>query len=193
MNTNLPGTERYNFNNILKTLHENKFFCKIPRIYIYTEAEKELFGIGVDEVNNETDKTSLMELVDSYKSVYEIAYIVYENNDIYIKDDDDILKILKIATEALDLLDHSPNVELVKNYEDLKFALETLVEKIKSTNGDYLTTLYNKNDKIQQYNNDVFGTFQKIKSMTGVRPDVTELKKTKHRSIDGIDFNNISL
>ena len=191
----------YTYGNALKLIKSKKYFCKIPRIYIYSDKEKELYGIPTDVVNDEINKTSFMDLVDSYKSIYELAFIAFENNNIAIENDDDILDIIKTAQEALNILENSPNANMIENYEDLVMALTTLINRIKDTNGDYLGYLENKNDKVKQYEEDTFGMFGKIKEMTGagIRAEVTDVntintrQPRKHKNIDGIDFNKISL
>ena len=188
----------YTSGNALKLIKSKKYFCKIPRIYIYSDKEKELYGIPTDVINDEVNKTSFMDLVDSYKSIYDLAFIAYENNNVAIAEDNDILDIIKTAQEAINILENSPNINMIENYEDLLMALTTLVNRIKDTNGDYLGYLENKNDKVRQYEEDMFGVLGKIKNDTGtaIRAEVTEVNNTvtrKHRSIDGIDFNRISL
>ena len=198
---NRQNINYYTYGNAINLIKSKKYFCKIPRIYIYSDKEKELYGIPTDIVNNETDKTSFMDLVDSYKSIYDLAFIAFENNNIAIEDENDILDIIKTAQEALNILENSPNGNIIKNYEELMMALSTLVNRIKNTNGNYLGYLENKNDKVRQYEENTFGMFDKIKEMAGpiIRADITEIpsrnitQQKRHKNIDGVDFNKISL
>lgn len=200
---NRQGLNYYTYGNALKLIKSKKYFCKIPRIYIYSDKEKELYGIPTDIINDEINKTSFMDLVDSYKSIYDLAFIAYEDNNIAIEDDNDILDIIKTAQEAIDILQNSPNSHMVEDYEDLIMALTVLINRIKDTNGDYLAYLEEKNDKVKQYEEDSFGMFNKIKGSSnnsmGIRADVTDVHSNrptgsqKHRAIDGVDFRKISL
>jgi len=188
----------YTYGNAMDKLTSKRFFVKIPRIYIYTEEEKKLFGIPVDEVNGNIDKKSIMDLVDSYKNVYELAMIAYENATILIKNENDILEILELANEAINILEKSPNVPNNENSEDLIFALKTLIEKIKETNGNYLRELYRRNDPINKYLKETFGGFEHTLAIKNRRPMVTDINPTPNSTsssdrVYGIDFEKISL
>jgi len=184
----------YTYGNAIDILTKKKFFVKIPRIYIYTEEEKKIFGIPVDEVNGKIDKKSVMDLVDSYKNVYELALIAYEDASILIKDENDIIEIMKLANEAINVLENSPNVKPNENNEDLVFALKTLLEKIQEANGDYLATLYRKNDPVKQYMDNTFGAFDAIASIKRKVPEVEEITPSStNERVYGIDFDKISI
>jgi len=184
----------YTYGNAIDILTKKKFFVKIPRIYIYTEEEKKIFGIPVDEVNGKIDKKSVMDLVDSYKNVYELALIAYEDATILIKDENDIIEIMKLANEAINVLENSPNVRPNENNEDLVFALKTLLEKIQEANGDYLATLYRKNDPVKQYMDNTFGAFDAIVNIKKKAPEVKEITPSStNERVYGIDFDKISI
>jgi len=184
----------YTYGNAIDILTKKKFFVKIPRIYIYTEEEKKIFGIPVDEVNGKIDKKSVMDLVDSYKNVYELALIAYEDATILIKNENDIIEIMKLANEAINILENSPNVRPDENNEDLIFALKTLLEKIQEANGDYLATLYRKNDPVKQYMDNTFGVFDAIVNIKKKVPDVKEITPSStNERVYGIDFDKISI
>jgi len=182
----------YTYGNALKLLYSEKFFVKVPRIYIYTEKEKEMLGIGIDEVNGNINKKSMLELVDSYKSVYEIAEIVYEDRTVMIENESDILKILEIANEALNILEHAPNTNN-EHYEELEYSLNALIEKIKLTHGDYLAKLYKQNDKVENYIEDTFGGFNKLINIK--KPEVVNVNASNdhNKRIYGINFDTISI
>jgi len=187
----------YNFETVMNILTKKKFFVKVPRIYIYSEAEKEIFGIPMDIVNGEPDKKSIMELVDSYKNTYELAQIAYENNSIIIKNEDDILEIIEIANQALNILRQMPNKEFYNN-EDLSFSLETLIEKIKETHKDYLKTLYDRKDEVKNYIKETYDFFLKIKNSSTTTPEITAVKNEINDNdmvfgMTDIDFSKISL
>jgi len=176
---------------IIKKLHSKKYFVRIPRIYIYTEKEKEVLGIPIDEINGVVNNKSVMDIVDSYKSIYDLAQITYEDNSIYVTNTNDVMEIHQIAGEALNTLQNSPGGD---KYSELVFALEALVTKIEETYGTYLGELYKKKDNVEQYKEETFGQFDELNKLKARAPEVTEIKpKEIRKNIYGLNFRDISL
>ena len=183
----------YTSGNVLNLLKEKKFFCKIPRIYIYTDEEKELFGIPTDTVNGEIDNKSFFELVDSYKSIYELAKIAAEDRSILIKNDKDILEIYSIANRALEILRNAPNAEALEDYEDLIFGLTALINKIKNINEDYMKELIRENQRSPLEKKTFIKKMKEFEQATLGTAIVDEVKPKKLKKLSDIDFRKISL
>lgn len=183
----------YTSGNVLNLLKEKKFFCKIPRIYIYTDKEKELFGIPTDVVNGEIDNKSFFELVDSYKSVYELAKIAAEDRTILIKDDKDILEIYGIANKALEILQNAPNAEALEDYEDLVFGLNALINKIKDVNEEYMKDMVMKRQQSSLEKKTFIRKMKEFEQSALGTAIVDEVKPKKLKKLSDIDFRKISL
>ena len=179
--------------NIVNRLKQEKFFVVIPKIYIYTEQELKIYGIPLEEVNGKDNTKANLELVDSYKSVYDLAKIAAQDGTIKIKNESDMVKIIEIVTEALDLLENAPGI-VDEDLEELIMALNIFKNKVLDVNENNLQRLYKKQDKTENYLNDTFGGFEFSKKITkniAEVTDVTNVSKPRTNRKFGIDFSII--
>ena len=125
----------YTPKNAFSMLTENKYFCRVPRIYIYSPDELKYYGIPVDEINGRVNKNSKFDLVDSYLSIMDFIKIASENSPVIIKERDKIKEIYQIAKSALEILTRTPQVQ---NYEELIENLEIFINKLEEENSELI-------------------------------------------------------
>ncbi len=150
---------------IMEILTKNKYFVKVPRIYLYSPEELKYFGMHTTEINGRFDKKSSLELTDSYKSLLEIADIINDGMPVLVKEPVKYIpNIYEKLTEVIDILKNTPfpNEE---EREELLFKLEIALEKIVKENGEYIGKIINDNDRYTNYTKQRFGKFMTPRSI----------------------------